>query len=91
MMDRAWGPSWMLSALSVISSLDLSVVFVPSDRSLAGLKILQDAQEGRGPLMALMALMAGAGSPSGLWMCKSPSGESPVTPPETLDRCTSAF
>lgn len=36
MMDRAQGPSWMLSALSVISSLDLSVVFVPSDRSRPG-------------------------------------------------------
>ena len=45
----------MLTALSVISSLDLSVVFVPSDRSQAGLKILQEAQEGRAPVMALMA------------------------------------
>ena len=86
----------MLTVVPVFSALDLYIVFgshgreavVPSDRPQAGQKILWEAREGRGDPIALMGR---AGSPSGLLIYKSPSGESPVTTPERLNQCTSAF
>ena len=86
MMDGARRPSRMLTVLPVFSALDRYIVFgphgreavVPSDRPQAGQKILWEAQERCG---RVIALLGGAGSPSGLLMYKSPSGESPVTKP----------